>query len=67
MTLPPRPWDWVCSEKTDAGGRFNVYITDATGKKIMAVWAKANQREEVADTIIKLVNALPADEPTESP
>jgi len=55
-TLPPLPWDWTCADKPTANGTFQVYLTDATGRKIAAIWGRPEERETIADTIIGLVN-----------
>jgi hypothetical protein len=55
--LPPLPWDWTCADRPTANGTFQVYIADANGRKIAAIWGKPEERETIADTIISLVNA----------
>lgn len=53
--LPPKPWDWVASNDTDARGQFHAYLVDATGRKIAAIWGGA-AKELIADHIIELAN-----------
>jgi hypothetical protein len=57
MTEPkwtPRPWDfeWV-SAKASGGG--HLYIIDSTGRKIAAIWGKAEEKEFAA----RLIAAAP--------
>jgi hypothetical protein len=51
----PRPWDWTWVG-TNASGGGDIYLTDATGRKIAAIWGKAVEKEAAADLIISLVN-----------
>lgn len=51
----PRPWDWTWVGANASGGG-HIYITDANGRKIAAIWGKAKEKQATADLIIKLVN-----------
>lgn len=51
----PRPWDWTWIGANASGGG-HVYLTDANGRKIAAVWGKAEEKEATADLIVALVN-----------
>lgn len=35
---------------------FNAYLVDATGRKIAAIWGKGDEKEAIADFILKSVN-----------
>lgn len=54
--LPPRPWNRASSAMPTANGTHPVYIVDATGRKIAAIWGKSEERESIADAIIGLIN-----------
>ncbi len=54
----PRPWDWQWIGANASGGG-HVYLVDATGRKIAAVWGKAVEKEAAADLICALVNGIP--------
>ena len=51
----PRPWNWT-SVGANASGGYHVYLTDANGRKIAAVWGKAEEKVAAADLIVGLVN-----------
>jgi hypothetical protein len=51
----PRPWDWMFIA-TGQGVRGHVYITDANGRKIAAIWGKDEEKQATADLIISAVN-----------
>jgi hypothetical protein len=53
----PRPWDWTWISVNNASGGGHIYITDANGRKIAAIWGKADEKQATADLIIKAVNA----------
>lgn len=55
-TAHPRPWDWIWVGANASGGG-HVYLVDADGRKIAAVWGKADEKKAAADLIISLVNA----------
>lgn len=52
----PRPWDWIWVAANASGGG-HVYLVDAGGRKIAALWGKAEEKKATADLIIALVNA----------
>src|SRR5215510_11057909 len=54
--LPPRPWDWVAALQPNSNRYFNIYLTDATGRKIASVWGPHQDRPEVAKAIVHAVN-----------
>jgi hypothetical protein len=56
MTLPPRPWALIKSRQPSANTGFHVYIADASGRKIAAIWGKGEEKELTANHIINLVN-----------
>lgn len=56
--LPPKPWDWVTSGGVSANGKFHAYLTDATGRKIAAIWGREGEKELIADHILDAVNGL---------
>lgn len=51
----PRPWDWTFVSANASGGG-HIYITDANGRKIAAIWGKAEEKTATADLIIAAVN-----------
>lgn len=55
-SLPPLPWDWVASATPTSNGMFHIYLIDANGRKIAALWGKADEREAAAKHIVALVN-----------
>jgi hypothetical protein len=52
----PRPWDWIFVSANASGGG-HIYLVDANGRKIAAIWGKAEEKEATADLILKAVNA----------
>jgi hypothetical protein len=53
----PRPWDWVFVSTDTASGGGHIYLVDANGRKIAAIWGKGGEKEATADLIITAVNA----------
>jgi hypothetical protein len=51
----PRPWDWQWVGGT-RNGLGHIYIVDANGRKIAAIWGKAGEKVHTADLIIDAVN-----------
>lgn len=48
MTAPaPAPYDFLAIGANASGG-FHLYVTDANGRKIAAVWGKAEEKEATA-------------------
>lgn len=58
-SLPPRPWDWTWVAGGPNGGG-HVYLTDATGKKIGAIWGREADRAAIAEFIARKINAVTA-------
>lgn len=56
--VPPTPWDWTVSETPSANGHHHVYLVDATGRKIGALWGKGPEKEAMAKLIVYRVNGL---------
>jgi hypothetical protein len=56
-SFPKLPWNWVSSGSSDARGQYHIYLVDADGKKIAAIWGKEGQKTETAQHIVSLVNA----------
>ena len=58
ITFAPAPWAWESSKIPGGrgGNNFNLYITDANGRKIAAVWGKPGEKEVTC----KLIVAAPA-------
>jgi hypothetical protein len=51
----PRPWNWTWVGANASGGG-HVYLTDANGRKIAAVWGKADEKQAAAELIVGCVN-----------
>jgi hypothetical protein len=53
MTNTPAaaPWDWLAIGANASGG-FHLYVTDANGRKIAAVWGGAEEKPATARLII---------------
>lgn len=47
---PAGPWDFMWVSAPASGGG-HLYITDATGRKIAAIWGKAEEKEFAASLI----------------
>lgn len=58
--LPPFPWDWVAANFPTGNARYHIYLTDATGRKIAAIWGREGEKEIIADHILKAVTAYVA-------
>jgi hypothetical protein len=54
--LPPLPWDWVAAGKPNNNGSFHAYLVDANGRKIAAIWGRGNEKEAIADFILRATN-----------
>lgn len=50
----PAPGPWTLAERGKAGshGITNLYVLDANGRTIMAVWGKPGEREATARLVI---------------
>jgi len=55
--IPPRPWNWVWVAAHTGSGGGHVYLTDANGRKIAALWGKPDEKAAAAELITFLVNA----------
>ena len=51
----PRPWNWVAVGANASGGH-HVYLVDADGRKIAALWGKADEKAAAAQLVVNLVN-----------
>lgn len=49
----PLPYDWMTSETVPAGGSFHLYLTDANGRKIAAIWGAPGEKEETAKLLVR--------------
>lgn len=56
VTLPPLPWDWVAADSPTNNGQYQAYLTDANGRKIAAIWGRAEEKQMIADHILQSVN-----------
>jgi len=52
----PLPWDWAAALRPTANGHFQIYLVDANGRKIAAIWGKPEERQAIAKHIVALVN-----------
>ena len=55
----PRPWNWIAIPAHTSGGHY-LYLVDADGRKIAAIWGKVNERPHTAQLIVEAVNAAGA-------
>jgi len=56
MSGAPLPWDWVAVSANGAGS-CHLYIVDANGRKIAAVWGKWPEKQATAELIVASANA----------
>lgn len=56
--LPPLPWSLDVSGSSDARGQFHLYLLDATGKKIAAIWGTGDTKRLTGEHILTHVNPL---------
>jgi hypothetical protein len=54
--LPPFPWGLDAAVTTDNRGQHHVYLVDATGRKIAAIWGKDHEKMLIANHIVASVN-----------
>lgn len=54
--LPPRPWSLQWSETFTANGLGHVYLVDATGKKIAALWGQEKVKEALGEWLLETAN-----------
>lgn len=52
----PRPWS-TTTVGAPASGGFHIYITDANGRKIAAIWGGGEEKASTAELIVGAVNA----------
>lgn len=52
----PRPWACQWSATMSANGQGHVYIVDAAGRKIAAIWGKSDEKLATAELIVAAVN-----------
>lgn len=53
--LPPFPWDWTVAAFPTNNAKSHIYLVDATGRKIAAIWGREGEKELTADLILKAV------------
>lgn len=56
MSAAPRPWDVVASLTVGNNGVGHVYLVDANGRKIAAIWGKTEEKEATANLTLDAVN-----------
>jgi hypothetical protein len=56
MQPAPRPWTWSWQASYGGSGGGHVYILDANGRKIAAVWGKAEEKTATAELIVRSAN-----------
>lgn len=57
----PLPYDTLEIGALTASGSCHIYLTDATGRKIAAIWGKANEKAWTAALIVAAVNERDSD------
>lgn len=62
-TLPPIPWNWVTSDSPSGNGAFHIYLVDANGRKIAALWGNGQEKRAMAERIVALANVEKRFEP----
>lgn len=55
--IPPLPWSYEQSSRPGANGAFHLYLVDANGRKIAAVWGKSDEKLAAAERILQVVNS----------
>ena len=53
----PLPYDTLETGKPSNNGALHIYITDADGRKIAAIWGKSEEKQFTAFNIINAVNS----------
>lgn len=56
-SIPPLPWSYESSAAQSNNGSFHLYLVDADGRKIAAIWGKGDEKRLTAEHILKVVNA----------
>ena len=54
----PRPWACEWSETFSNNGSYHLYLIDATGRKIAAIWGKPDEKRATAELICSVVNGV---------
>lgn len=54
--LPQLPWNWEAAGSPSGNGAYHIYLVDATGRKIAAIWGKGAEKQAMAEHIVGLVN-----------
>ena len=52
----PTPWNWLSTQAASNNGACHLYIVDANGRKIAAIWGKGDEKVKTAELIIAAVN-----------
>ena len=52
----PLPWTSTMSVAPSGNGGFYLYLVDANGRKIAAVWGRPNEKRATAELILNAVN-----------
>jgi hypothetical protein len=58
MEPAPLPYNWTTSERPAHNGAFHLYLVDANGRKIAAIWGQPGEKEETAKLIVDACNGL---------
>lgn len=53
--IAPAPWDWIAAGRPSGHNEMNIYVVDANGRKIAAVYGKRGEKEKT----IRLMAAAP--------
>lgn len=56
--LPPLPLDWTSSATPSANGAFHVYLVDANGRKVGALWGTSPEKQAMAKAICAFPRGL---------
>ncbi len=57
-SLPPAPWTFAPSGAPGGNGHYNLYVSDATGRKIFAIYGQRGEQERLAEAICRLPELL---------
>ena len=52
----PRPWHSEWSGTFTGNGSYHIYLVDANGRKIAAIWGKQDEKLATAELILSMVN-----------
>jgi len=53
MSLPPKPYALLESAMASANGAFHLYVVDANGRKIAALWGKEEEKLALGKMIVE--------------